>query len=156
MALHRWENSFHLAAFTVVTVLFSSYMSTTNCSIFSNAVRARFAFSTPSSKKADVTVGNAVHVIQAFSYPVLPKSETVPQPRERQVKLLICLHQDNCVGCNVSEMFSSTKCNPQLFHLYFFNSRDCKYNNVSVGSSYYYLLRHEELLVCRPLRGCSH
>ena len=80
MALHRWENSFRLAAFTVVTVLFSSYMSTTNCSIFSNAVSARFAFLRPSyKKKADVTGGNAVSVIQTFSYPVLPKNETVPQ-----------------------------------------------------------------------------
>ena len=79
MALHLWENSFRLAAFTVVTVLFSSYMSIANCSIFSNAVSARFAFSRPSSKKADVTVGNAVNVIQTFSYSVLPKNETVPQ-----------------------------------------------------------------------------
>ena len=54
-------------------------------------------------------------------------------------------------------MFSSPKCNPQLFHLYFFNDRDCKYNNVSVSNSYYYfLLQHEEILVCRPLRGCIH
>ena len=52
MGLHRWENSFRLAAFTVVTVLFSSYMSTTNCSIFSNAVSARFAFLRPSYKKS--------------------------------------------------------------------------------------------------------
>ena len=54
-------------------------------------------------------------------------------------------------------MFSSPKCNLQLFHHYFFNNRNCKYNNVSVSSSYYYLLlQHEEILVCRPLRGCSH
>ena len=54
-------------------------------------------------------------------------------------------------------MFSSRKCNPQLFHLYFFNDRDCKYNNVSVNNSYYYLLlQHEEILVCRSLRGCIH
>ena len=54
-------------------------------------------------------------------------------------------------------MFSSLKCIPQLFHLYFFNDRDCKYNNVSVSNSYYYLLlQHEEILVCRPLRGCIH
>ena len=31
MALHRWENSFCLAAFIVVTVLFFSYMNRTNC-----------------------------------------------------------------------------------------------------------------------------
>ena len=72
---------------------------------------------------------------------------------ERQAKLLIC----NRVGCSVSEMFSSPKCNPQLFHLYFFNDRDCKYNNVSVSNSYYYLLlQHEEIFVCRPRRGCIH
>ena len=54
-------------------------------------------------------------------------------------------------------MFSSPKCNPQLFHLYLFNFRDCKYNNASVGRSYcYLLLQHEETLVCRPLRGCIH
>ena len=54
-------------------------------------------------------------------------------------------------------MFSSPKCNPQLFHLYLFNDRDCKYNNVSVSNSYYYfLLQHEEMLVCRLLRGCIH
>ena len=54
-------------------------------------------------------------------------------------------------------MFSSPKCNPQLFHLYLFISRDCKYNNASVGRSYcYLLLQHEETLVCRPLRGCIH
>ena len=53
--------------------------------------------------------------------------------------------------------FSSPKCNPQFFHLYFFNDRDCKYNNVSVSNSYYYpILQHEEILVCRPLRGCIH
>ena len=51
MALHRWENSFCLAAFTVVTALFFSYMNTTNCSIFSNACCDRFAFSVPTSKK---------------------------------------------------------------------------------------------------------
>ena len=33
MALHRWENSFCLAAFTVVTALFLSNMNTTDCSI---------------------------------------------------------------------------------------------------------------------------
>ena len=55
-------------------------------------------------------------------------------------------------------MFSSPKCNPQLFHLYFFNrNRNCKYNNVSVRSSYYYLLlQHEEILMCRSFRGCIH
>ncbi len=68
MALHRWENSFCLAAFTVVTALFFSYMNTTNCSIFSNASCDRFAFSVPTSKKANATVGNAVHVFQAFSF----------------------------------------------------------------------------------------
>ena len=81
--------------------------------------------------------------------------------RERQ----ICLHQtcSSRVGGNVSEIFSSPKCNPQLFHPYFFNNRDCKYNNVNVSRSYYYLhlalfysLQHEEILVCRPLRGCIH
>ena len=35
MSLHRWENSFCLAAFIVVTALFFSYMNTTNYSIFS-------------------------------------------------------------------------------------------------------------------------
>ena len=68
MALHRWENSFCLAAFTVVTALVFSYMNTTNCSIFSNASCDRFAFSVPTSKKANATVGNAVHVFQAFSF----------------------------------------------------------------------------------------
>ena len=81
--------------------------------------------------------------------------------RERQ----ICLHQtcSSRVGCNVSEIFSSPKCNPQIFPPYFFNNRDCKYNNVNVSRSYYYLhlalfysLQHEEILVCRPLRGCMH
>ena len=74
MALHRWENSFCLAAFTVaaftvVTALFFSHMSTTNCTIFSNASCDRFAFSVPTyKKKADATVGNVVHVFQAFSF----------------------------------------------------------------------------------------
>ena len=79
MALHRWENSFCLAAFTVVIVLFFSCMNTTNCSIFSNASCDRFAFSVPSSKKADATVGNAVRVFQAFNFPFQPKNETVSQ-----------------------------------------------------------------------------
>ena len=52
------------------------------------------------------------------------------------------------MGCSVSEMFSSPKCNPQLFHLYFFNDRDCKYNNVTVSNLYYFLRQ--------PLRGCIH
>ena len=71
MALHRWENSFCLAAFTGVTALFFSYMNTTNCPIFSNASCDRFAFSVPASKKASANVGNAVHVFQAssFSFP---------------------------------------------------------------------------------------
>ena len=68
MALHRWENSFCLAAFTVVTALFFSYMNTTNCSIFSNASCDRFAFSVPASEKANASVGNAVHVFQAFRF----------------------------------------------------------------------------------------
>ena len=39
----------------------------------------------------------------------------------------------------------------------FIISRDCKYNNASVSRSYcYLLLQHEEILVCRPLRGCIH
>ena len=79
MALHPWENSFCLV-FTVVTVLFFSCMNTTNCSIFSNASCDRFAVSVPSSKKADITVGNVVHVFQAFSFPFQPKNETVSQP----------------------------------------------------------------------------
>ena len=63
----------------------------------------------------------------------------------------------NRVGCNVSEMFCSPECSPQLFHLYLFISRDCKYNNVSVSRSCcYLLLQHEEVLVCRPLCGCIH
>ena len=78
IALHRWENSFCPAAFTVVTVLFFC-VNITNCSIFSNAFCDRFAFSVPSSKKADATVGNAVHVFQAFSFPFQPKNETVSQ-----------------------------------------------------------------------------
>ena len=58
----------------------------------------------------------------------------------------------NRVSCSVSEMFSSPKCNLQLLHLYL-----RKYNNVSVSISYYYLLlQHEEILLCRPLRGCIH
>ena len=73
MALHRWENSFCLAAFTVVTALFFSYMNTTNCSIFSNASCDRIAFSVPTSEKANATVGNAVHVFQAFSFSVPAK-----------------------------------------------------------------------------------
>ena len=76
-ALHRWENSF--AAFTVVVVLFISCMNTTNCSIFPNASCDRFAFSVPSSKNADATVGNAVNVFQAFRFPFQPKNETVSQ-----------------------------------------------------------------------------
>ena len=56
IALHRWENSFCLAAFTVVTVLFFSCINTTNCSIFSNASCDRFAVSVPSCKKVDATV----------------------------------------------------------------------------------------------------
>ena len=59
----------------------------------------------------------------------------------RQSSWFVCSKTwSNCVGCNVSEIFSSPRCNTQLFHLYFFNNRDCKYNNVSVTSSYYYLL----------------
>ena len=71
MALHRWENSFCLAAFTIVTVLFFSCMNTTNCSVFSNASCVRFAFRVPSSKIADVSVGYAVHVFSGlqFSFP---------------------------------------------------------------------------------------
>ena len=77
MALLRRENSFCPAAFTVVTALFFSYVNTTNCSSFSNASCDRFAFSVPSSKKANATVGNAFHVFQAFSFPFQPKNETV-------------------------------------------------------------------------------
>ena len=77
MALHRWENSF--AAFTVVTVFFFLCMNTTNCSIFSAASCDRFAFSVPNSEKADATVGNAVHVFQAFRFPFQPKIETMSQ-----------------------------------------------------------------------------
>ena len=81
MALHRWENSFCLAAFAVVTVLFFSSINTTNCSIFSNASFVRFAFRVPSSVlelgtlKANLTkdasVGYAVHVFSGlqFSFP---------------------------------------------------------------------------------------
>ena len=37
------------------------------------------------------------------------------------------------------------------------STTDCKYNNVSVSNSYYYLLlQHEEILLCQPLRGCIH
>ena len=79
MALHRWENSFCLAAFTVVTVLFFSCRNTTNRSIFSNASCDRFDFSVPSSEKADATVGHAVRVFQAFIFPFQPKNETVSQ-----------------------------------------------------------------------------
>ena len=87
MALHRWENSFCLAAVTVVTALFFSYRNTTNCSIFSNASYDRFAFSVPTSKKQNkqktAIVENAVHVFQAFScfcfFPFQPKNETVSQ-----------------------------------------------------------------------------
>ena len=97
MALHHWENSFCLAAFTVVTALFFSYMNTTNCSIFSNASCDRFAFSVATSKKTNATVENAVHVFQAFS-PFLSSQRMRPchnqLQRERQAKLLICLHQD--------------------------------------------------------------
>ena len=77
MASHRWENSFCLAAFTVVTALFFSYMNTTNCSSFSNASCDRFAFSVPSSEKTNAIVGNAFHVFQAFSFTFQPKNETV-------------------------------------------------------------------------------
>ena len=71
MALHRWENSFCLAAFAVVTVLFFSSINTTNCSIFSNASFVRFVFRVPSSKTADASVGYAVHVFSGlqFSFP---------------------------------------------------------------------------------------
>ena len=79
MALHRWKNSFCLAAFTVVTALFFSYMNTTNCSIFSNASCDRFTFSVSTSNKASATVGNAVRVFQAFRFPFQPKNETVSQ-----------------------------------------------------------------------------
>ena len=162
MALHRWENSFCLAAFTVVTALFFSYMNTTNCSIFSNASCHRFAFSVPTSKKANATVGNAVHVFQAFSFSVPAKEwdrVTISYSvKGRQSSWFVWTKTwSNRVGCSVSEMFSSPKCNPQLLHLYLFNNRDCKYNNVSVSSSYYYLLlHHEEILVCRPFRGFIH
>ena len=71
MPLHRWENSFCLVAFTVVTALFFSYMNTINCSIFSNAFYDRFASSVPTSKKKKKKkiffVENAVHMFQAFS-----------------------------------------------------------------------------------------
>ena len=81
--------------------------------------------------------------------------------RERQAKLLICLHQDLKQSRGLQLYL---KCFPvpnathsSSFHLYLFNKRDCKYNNVSVSSSYYYLLlHHEEILVCRPFRGCIH
>ena len=131
MALHLWENSFCLAAFTVVTVLFFSYMNTTNCSIFSNASCDRFAISVPTSKKANATVGNAVHVCQAFSFSCPAKEwdrVTISYSvKGRQSSWFVCTKTwSNRVGCSVSEMFSSLKCIPQLFHLYFFNDRDCK------------------------------
>ena len=71
-----------------------SYMNTTNCSIFSNASCDRFAFSVPTSKKANATIGNAVQAFQAFSF---FRSSQRMRPchnqlqRERQAKLLICL-----------------------------------------------------------------
>ena len=93
MALHRWENSFCLAAFTVVTVLFFSCMNTTNCSIFSNASCDRFAFLVPSSKKAEATLG-----MQSMCFrPSVFLSSQRRRPchnqlqRERPTKLLICL-----------------------------------------------------------------
>ena len=67
------REQFCLAAFTVVTALFFSYMNTTNCSIFSNASCDRFAVSVPTSEKANATVGNAVHVFQVFSFSVPAK-----------------------------------------------------------------------------------
>ena len=94
MALHRWENSFCLAAFNVVTALFFSYMNTTNCSVFSNAFCDRFAFSIPTSKKANATVGNAVHVFQALSFCRIMRPYHNQLQCERQAKLLICLNQD--------------------------------------------------------------
>ena len=120
-------------------------MNTTNCWTFSNASCDRFAFSVSSSKKADVTVGNAVHVFQAFSFPFQPKNETVSQPvtvwnAGKVLDLSASRHEAIArVPFNVSEIFSSPKCNPQLFHLYFFNSTDRKYN-VSVSSSYCFLV----------------
>ena len=153
MALHRWENSFCFAAFTVVTALFFSYMNTTNCSIFSNASCDRFAFSVPTSKKANATVGNAVHVFQAFNFSVPAKEwDCVTISYSVKGRQSSCLNQDLKQSRGSSQMFSSPKCNPpQFFHLYFFNDRDC------VSNSYdYLLLQHEEILVCRPLRGCIH
>ena len=131
MALHRCENSFCLAAFTVVTVLFFSYMNRTNCSIFSDASCDRFAVSVPTSKKANATAGNAVHVFQAFSFSVPAKEWDRVTLRYNvkgwQSSRFICTKTwSNRVDCNVSEMFSSPKFNPQLFHLYFFNDRYCK------------------------------
>ena len=128
MALHRWENSFCLAAFTVVTALFFSYMNTTNCSIFSNASCDRFAFSVPASEKANATVGNALHVFQVFSFSVPAKEwdrVTISYSvKGRQNSWFVWTKTwSNRVGCSVSEMFSSPKCNPQLLHLYFFNDR---------------------------------
>ena len=143
MSLQRWEKMFGLTAFTVVAVYLFLYMNTTNCWTFSNASCDRFAFSVSSSKKADVTVGNAVHVLmfQALSFPFQPKNETVSQPvtvrnAGKALDLSAPRHEAIAwVPVNVSEMFSS----PKLFHLYFFNNTDRKYN-VSVSSSYCFLV----------------
>ena len=96
MALHHWENSFCLAAFIAVTVMFFSYMDTTNCSIFSNASSDRIAFSVPCSKKADVSVGNAVQVLQSSVFLSSQRMRLCHDQLqcEWQAKLLICLHRD--------------------------------------------------------------
>ena len=66
MALHCWENRFCLAAFTVVTALFFSYMNT-----IAQSSQMRLVADSLSQyqllKKANATIGNAVHVFQAFS-----------------------------------------------------------------------------------------
>ena len=79
MALHRWENSFCLAAFTVVTALFFSYMNTTNCSSSQMHLVTDSLSQYQLLKTPNATVGNAVHVFRAFSFPSQPKNETVSQ-----------------------------------------------------------------------------
>ena len=111
MALHPWENSFCFAAFIVVTVLFFSCMNTTNCSIFSNASCDRFAVSVSSSKEADVTVGNAVHVGNAglqFSFPAKEwdRVTTSYSVKGKQSSWFVCNKTwSNRVGCNDLKCF---------------------------------------------------
>ena len=63
-----------------------------------------------------------------FSFPAkewdcVTNSESV---KSRKSSWFVCNKTwSNRVSCNVSEMFSSPKCNPQLFHLYLFNNTDC-------------------------------